>query len=218
LGLFPWVEYLKVVQFSQLSIGYLIVSSDQRFRRYGILHFCKTAENWTGQHDSLDETKFRRLGKSETPELPNTNPLCNSHCFLMVHYLTPCGLRLTSYDHQNLVGLLNSGKSGQTWPSVINQDSDEISPWPPQKLCIWKTPLTNASSCWLLIQPILTHSLFATDFWIQVKVLNCFGQLGHWNKIPPLWAQNEWNWMRLDYRFRSLLAQLFNAYSNPWFQ
>jgi hypothetical protein len=27
-------------------------------------------------------------------------------------------------------------------------------------------------------------------------------------------AQNEWIWTRLDYGFRSLLAQLFNAYSN----
>jgi hypothetical protein len=150
------------------------------------LRIGKTAKNWIGQHGSLDETKFQRLGKSETPELPNTSPLGNSHRFLMVHYPTPSGLRLLSYGHQNLVGLLNSGKSGQIWPSGINQDSDEILLWPPQKICIRKMPLTKSDFCWLLIRPIPIHGLVATDFWIQVKVLNCYGQLGYWIEIPAL--------------------------------
>jgi hypothetical protein len=107
----------------------------------------------------------------------------------MVHYLTTSGLHLTSYGHRNLVGLLNSRKSRQTWPSGINQDSDEILPWPPQKLCIWKAPLMNTSSRWLLIRPISTHGLVTTGFWIRVKVLNYFGQLGHWKEILALGAK-----------------------------
>jgi hypothetical protein len=40
-----------------------------------------------------------------------------------------------------------------------------------QKLCIWKILLTNSAFCWLLIWPVLTHGLVATDFSSQVIVL-----------------------------------------------
>jgi hypothetical protein len=62
----------------------------------------------------LEETKFRRLDKSETPELLNTNPLGNSLLILMVYFTTPNGQRLRSYNYRNMAGLLNSGKNGQT--------------------------------------------------------------------------------------------------------
>jgi hypothetical protein len=153
--------------------------------------------NWTVQQ--LEETKSWSLGKTKTPGLPNTISIDDCLSFPMVHFTTPNGLRLMSSGHQSLVELLNLGKYGPTWHSGINQDSDEISSWPPQKLCIWKTPLMNTTFRWLLIRPILIHGLVATDFWIQVIVLNCFGQIRHWNKIPALGAQNEWILMRLDY-------------------
>jgi hypothetical protein len=65
-------------------------------------------------------------------------------------------------------------KSGQIVPSCINQVFSKISPWPPQKLCIQKMFLTNSSFCWLLIWLVLTYGLVATDFWIQVSVLDRF--------------------------------------------
>jgi hypothetical protein len=123
----------------------------------------------------------------------------------MICYPTPSGLRLMSYGHRNLVGLLNSGKSGQTWPSDINQDSDKISPLPPQKLYIRKTPLMNTTSHWLLIRPILTHGLVGMEFWSRVKVLNCFEQLGHWNEIPALGPKTSESWRGLITNFAASL-------------
>jgi hypothetical protein len=39
----------------------------------------------------------------------------------MVHFMTPNGKQIRSYDYQNSTGLLNSGETGQTCPSGINQ-------------------------------------------------------------------------------------------------
>jgi hypothetical protein len=44
----------------------------------------------------------------------------------------------------------------------------------------------NTASRRLLIWPIPIHGFVTTAFWIQVTVLNSFGQLGHWNEIPAL--------------------------------
>jgi hypothetical protein len=49
----------------------------------------------------------------------------------------------------------------------------------------------NSVLRWLLIRPNSTYGFVATDFFSQVTMLNCFGQIGHWNKIPALGAQNE---------------------------
>jgi hypothetical protein len=57
---------------------------------------------------TIESTKFRQLSKTETPRLPNTSQ------------------RLTSYGYWKMAMLLNSGKSGQTRPSGINQDFGEI--------------------------------------------------------------------------------------------
>jgi hypothetical protein len=46
--------------------------------------------------------------------LSNTMPLGNSLRFLMVHFTTPNGQQIRSYDYRNMAGLLNSGKLGQT--------------------------------------------------------------------------------------------------------
>jgi hypothetical protein len=57
-----------------------------------------------------------------------------------------------------------------------------------------KTPLMNTAFCWLLIWPILTHGLGATDFWCRVPMLNCFGQLGPWKEIPALGPEMNESW------------------------
>jgi hypothetical protein len=44
----------------------------------------------------------------------------------MVHFMTLNGQRLMSYGYQNMAGLLNSEKSGQTCPFGKNQDFCEI--------------------------------------------------------------------------------------------
>jgi hypothetical protein len=128
--------------------------------------------NWTVQQ--LKETKFLRLGEIETPRLLNTILLDNSLHFLMVHFTTLNGQQIRSYDYRNSTGLLNSGETGQTWPSGINQDFGKILPWPFQKLCIQKMPLMNIASRRLLIRPISIHGLVATDFWSQVMMLKWF--------------------------------------------
>jgi hypothetical protein len=117
-----------------------------------------------GTEPQLEDTKFRSLGETETSSFLNTIPLGNSLRFAMVHFTTPNGQWITRYVYREMARLMNWKKSGQIWPSGINQVSDKISPWPLQKLCIWKTPLTNIASRWLLIWPISTHGLVATDF------------------------------------------------------
>jgi hypothetical protein len=62
--------------------------------------------------------------------------------------------------------------SGQSWPFCMNQVFGKISPWPPQKLCVWKMSLKNSALCWLLIGPVSTHGLIAMNFWSQDSVLD----------------------------------------------
>jgi hypothetical protein len=101
--------------------------------------------------------------------------------------------------------------SGQIIPFGISLDLGGILSWSPQKLWIPKLLLMNSASHWLLIRPILTHSLVVTAFWSQVTVLNWFGQIEHWNEMPALGAQDGWNLAVLHYGFCSQLAQLFDA-------
>jgi hypothetical protein len=143
--------------------------------------FCTLAKLLKTELDgtTVGSTKFWWLCKTETPGLLNTTPLGNSLLFPIFHFVTPNSQWLTSYDYLKMVGMLNSGKSEQTWLSGINQDFGEISPWPLQKLYIQKTSLMNSAFRWLLIQPISTRGLVTTDFWIQIIVLDCSGQIGH---------------------------------------
>jgi hypothetical protein len=125
----------------------------------------------------------------------------------MVHYSTPSSQWLTSYGYRKMAGLLNSGKSGLTWPFGINQDFGKILPWPPQKLCVWKTSLMNTTFHWLLIRPI-RHTVWSLrTFEGGLKCWTDSGQIGHWKEIPALRNQNGWNLVRLHYGFvASLLS------------
>jgi hypothetical protein len=72
-----------------------------------------------------------------------------------------------------------------------------------QNLCIQKMSLMNSASRRLLIRPIPIHGFVATAFWSQVTVLNCFGQLGHWNEITALGGPKRVDldeaWLRIPY-------------------
>jgi hypothetical protein len=88
VGFFPWVEYQKVGQLWQLSIGYiynLIGPTVYMIQNFAHWPNCWKL-NWTAQQ--LEEIKFWSVGKSESPELPNTKTICNSLSFPMVHYPT----------------------------------------------------------------------------------------------------------------------------------
>jgi hypothetical protein len=100
----------------------------------------------------------------------------------MVHFMTPNSQRFPCYDCRKLAGLLKLKNSGQTWPFSTSQVFGEISPWPLQKLCMRKMPLTNTAFCWLLIQPDSTYGLVATEFWSQASVLCRF-----WTDLVYRW-------------------------------
>jgi hypothetical protein len=81
LGLFEWdsspeLNTKKLENSHSFPSVTYTASLDQWVRRYRILRIGKTAENWTVQQ--LEETKFLRLGKIETPGLANTILLDNS--------------------------------------------------------------------------------------------------------------------------------------------
>jgi hypothetical protein len=58
----------------------------------------------------LEETKFRRLGKSETPGYLNTNPIDNFLSFLLVHYSTPNGEQFTELRLSEISRITASGE------------------------------------------------------------------------------------------------------------
>jgi hypothetical protein len=79
------------------SFDWLLIQP-QRTNGLEETEFCASVNcwklNWTAQQ--LEETKFRRLAKSETPGLPNTISLGTSLRLLMGHFTTPNGQWLTS--------------------------------------------------------------------------------------------------------------------------
>jgi hypothetical protein len=75
------------------------------------MEFCASAKLVKTELDSttVERKKFRCLGKTNTPGLPNTISLGNYLRFPMVHSTTPNGQRITSYGYQRIFGLLNRG-------------------------------------------------------------------------------------------------------------
>jgi hypothetical protein len=159
-----------------------------------VTEFCASAKLlklfWTAQQ--LEGTKFWGLSKSEAPEAPNTIPIGNSLRFLMLRYPTQNGQRHTSYGYQKMTGLLNLGKSRQTWPSDINQDFGEILPWHLQKLCIQKNVVNEISFT------LVTHTAYFDT------------QLGRYEflKIEQgaelFWAGRMWEWNSQVWGLRSV--------------
>jgi hypothetical protein len=71
----------------------------------------------------------------------------------------------------------------------------------------------NSACRWLLIWSYLKNGMVATTFQRWSTVLNYFGQIGHWNEIPALGAQDRRYLATFDYGFCSYLTQLLNAHS-----
>jgi hypothetical protein len=46
--------------------------------------------------------KILKIKQTETPGLPSTSFIGSSLCFPMVHFITPNGQRITSYDYRKL--------------------------------------------------------------------------------------------------------------------
>jgi hypothetical protein len=176
-----------------------------------MLRIGKTAENWTGQHNSWKKQilMFRQNWNSWVAE---------HHVARYLSLLSDGSIHNSKWPVDYELRLSENGRAAELTfchKSGFCQNFTMTSP----ETMYTKVAINELS--FLLV----THTTYSDErfdsygiFWSQVTVLNCFGQIGHWNKTPALGAKNEWILMRLDYRFHSLLAQVFNAYSNTWFR
>jgi hypothetical protein len=107
---------------------------------------------------------------AETPEVPHTKLVGNSHSFLMVYQMAQNvligPLWVTAIGNSTGCSIRISRQIG---PSCMNQVFGEILPWPPQILCIWKMSLTNSAFFRLLIRHVSTYGLIAKNFLSQVS-------------------------------------------------
>jgi hypothetical protein len=77
-----------------------------------------TAEICLGQNNSCMEIKFRKLGKSDNLEVPNTNPIGNYLSFLKVRLPTPNGQGLLELLLSELDRAAESGMLDRLDPSA----------------------------------------------------------------------------------------------------
>jgi hypothetical protein len=167
---------------------------------------------------TVEKSKIPKIKQTKTPGLPSTSSIGSSLCFPMVHFITPNGQRITSYDCRKLDWFAESefwvdwtfwSKSG-FWQSFVMTFPETLN------IKVADNELSFT---------LVTHMAYSDARFGNYGILksgrgakNFLDRLCRPANNLVLRAEDAQNLMRVVYKFRRPLTQLSNAYSHAHFQ